>query len=236
MNPCCNATTCTLKGDAVCAHGQCCQDCQVGYTLISQPWHSFCTGLKFFHLILKHLKLNLADISSSFSWAHTCLSFICLNDCCMLSTFECSWNQQAPHAVNPVTLVTSLSSAPVQALTAPPTSTCMMATPATTWTATVITASVRLTNSSVSPCGAKVCGKTPCWLTLPMNGYVMVTSFFFMSFIMLCRSKTSSRNLLSKGKLCRRPLWQLWQGLQRLLCQMWSAVRPDVSIETYEYI
>uniref|UniRef100_A0A3B3VGG8 Disintegrin domain-containing protein n=1 Tax=Poecilia latipinna TaxID=48699 RepID=A0A3B3VGG8_9TELE len=29
MNPCCNATTCTLKGDAVCAHGHCCQDCQV---------------------------------------------------------------------------------------------------------------------------------------------------------------------------------------------------------------
>ncbi|KAK7901196.1 hypothetical protein WMY93_017965 [Mugilogobius chulae] len=27
MNPCCNATTCTLKGDAVCAHGQCCEDC-----------------------------------------------------------------------------------------------------------------------------------------------------------------------------------------------------------------
>lgn len=29
MNPCCNATTCTLKGDAVCAHGQCCQGCQL---------------------------------------------------------------------------------------------------------------------------------------------------------------------------------------------------------------
>ncbi|XP_054656771.1 disintegrin and metalloproteinase domain-containing protein 12-like isoform X2 [Dunckerocampus dactyliophorus] len=29
MNPCCNATTCTLKGDAVCAHGQCCHDCQL---------------------------------------------------------------------------------------------------------------------------------------------------------------------------------------------------------------
>uniref|UniRef100_A0A8C8DH09 ADAM metallopeptidase domain 12 n=1 Tax=Oncorhynchus tshawytscha TaxID=74940 RepID=A0A8C8DH09_ONCTS len=27
MNPCCNSTTCTLKGDAVCAHGQCCHDC-----------------------------------------------------------------------------------------------------------------------------------------------------------------------------------------------------------------
>ncbi|XP_052002073.1 disintegrin and metalloproteinase domain-containing protein 12-like isoform X2 [Xyrauchen texanus] len=29
MNPCCNATTCTLKGDAVCAHGQCCENCQL---------------------------------------------------------------------------------------------------------------------------------------------------------------------------------------------------------------
>ncbi|XP_050989618.1 disintegrin and metalloproteinase domain-containing protein 12 isoform X2 [Labeo rohita] len=29
QNPCCNATTCTLKGDAVCAHGQCCEDCQL---------------------------------------------------------------------------------------------------------------------------------------------------------------------------------------------------------------
>ncbi|XP_062863969.1 disintegrin and metalloproteinase domain-containing protein 12 [Trichomycterus rosablanca] len=29
MNPCCNATTCTLKGDAVCAHGQCCVDCKL---------------------------------------------------------------------------------------------------------------------------------------------------------------------------------------------------------------
>uniref|UniRef100_A0A8C2X6K0 ADAM metallopeptidase domain 12 n=1 Tax=Cyclopterus lumpus TaxID=8103 RepID=A0A8C2X6K0_CYCLU len=29
MNPCCNASTCSLKGDAVCAHGQCCQDCQL---------------------------------------------------------------------------------------------------------------------------------------------------------------------------------------------------------------
>lgn len=32
VNPCCNATTCTLMGDAVCAHGQCCDDCKVrGY-------------------------------------------------------------------------------------------------------------------------------------------------------------------------------------------------------------
>ncbi|XP_076856108.1 disintegrin and metalloproteinase domain-containing protein 12 isoform X2 [Brachyhypopomus gauderio] len=29
MNPCCNASTCTLKGSAVCAHGQCCEDCQL---------------------------------------------------------------------------------------------------------------------------------------------------------------------------------------------------------------
>lgn len=29
VNLCCNASTCTLKPDAVCAHGLCCQDCQV---------------------------------------------------------------------------------------------------------------------------------------------------------------------------------------------------------------
>ncbi|KAL2769115.1 disintegrin and metalloproteinase domain-containing protein 12 isoform 3 preproprotein [Daubentonia madagascariensis] len=28
-NRCCNATTCTLKPDAVCAHGLCCEDCQL---------------------------------------------------------------------------------------------------------------------------------------------------------------------------------------------------------------
>lgn len=28
-NRCCNATTCTLKADAVCAHGLCCEDCQL---------------------------------------------------------------------------------------------------------------------------------------------------------------------------------------------------------------
>uniref|UniRef100_A0A674N1Z4 ADAM metallopeptidase domain 12 n=1 Tax=Takifugu rubripes TaxID=31033 RepID=A0A674N1Z4_TAKRU len=51
MNPCCNATTCTLKGDAVCAHGQCCQDCQLkpAGTPCREPSNScdlpeFCTG------------------------------------------------------------------------------------------------------------------------------------------------------------------------------------------------
>ncbi|XP_062859695.1 disintegrin and metalloproteinase domain-containing protein 12 [Trichomycterus rosablanca] len=29
MNPCCNASTCTLKASAVCAHGQCCENCQL---------------------------------------------------------------------------------------------------------------------------------------------------------------------------------------------------------------
>nr|XP_024109634.2 disintegrin and metalloproteinase domain-containing protein 12 isoform X1 [Pongo abelii] len=29
MNRCCNATTCTLKPDAACAHGLCCEDCQL---------------------------------------------------------------------------------------------------------------------------------------------------------------------------------------------------------------
>ncbi|XP_067225726.1 disintegrin and metalloproteinase domain-containing protein 12 isoform X1 [Chanodichthys erythropterus] len=29
LNPCCNASTCTLKEEAVCAHGQCCENCQL---------------------------------------------------------------------------------------------------------------------------------------------------------------------------------------------------------------
>ncbi|XP_061788037.1 disintegrin and metalloproteinase domain-containing protein 12-like [Nerophis lumbriciformis] len=51
INPCCNATTCTLKGDAVCAHGQCCHDCQLkaAGTPCRQSSNScdlpeFCTG------------------------------------------------------------------------------------------------------------------------------------------------------------------------------------------------
>ncbi|XP_077407311.1 disintegrin and metalloproteinase domain-containing protein 12 isoform X2 [Vanacampus margaritifer] len=50
-NPCCNATTCSLKGDAVCAHGQCCHDCQLkpAGTPCRQSGNScdlpeFCTG------------------------------------------------------------------------------------------------------------------------------------------------------------------------------------------------
>uniref|UniRef100_A0A3B4Z401 Disintegrin domain-containing protein n=1 Tax=Stegastes partitus TaxID=144197 RepID=A0A3B4Z401_9TELE len=45
INPCCNATTCTLKGDAVCAHGQCCQDCQTSSlsdTLSLAPFNEIC--------------------------------------------------------------------------------------------------------------------------------------------------------------------------------------------------
>ncbi|GAA6079922.1 disintegrin and metalloproteinase domain-containing protein 12, partial [Tachysurus ichikawai] len=51
MNPCCNASTCTLKLNAVCAHGQCCEDCQLktAGTLCREPANScdlpeFCTG------------------------------------------------------------------------------------------------------------------------------------------------------------------------------------------------
>ncbi|XP_011601535.2 disintegrin and metalloproteinase domain-containing protein 12 isoform X1 [Takifugu rubripes] len=51
MNPCCNATTCTLTGDAVCAHGQCCDDCKLkpAGTLCRESGNScdlpeFCTG------------------------------------------------------------------------------------------------------------------------------------------------------------------------------------------------
>ncbi|TRZ01350.1 hypothetical protein DNTS_031870 [Danionella cerebrum] len=52
LNPCCNATTCTLKGDAVCAHGQCCENCQLkpAGTLCRESSNScdlpeFCTGV-----------------------------------------------------------------------------------------------------------------------------------------------------------------------------------------------
>ncbi|KAM9804016.1 disintegrin and metalloproteinase domain-containing protein 12 [Neosynchiropus ocellatus] len=51
MNPCCNATTCMLKGDAVCAHGQCCEDCKLKLagTMCRESGNScdlpeFCTG------------------------------------------------------------------------------------------------------------------------------------------------------------------------------------------------
>ncbi|KAM9462523.1 disintegrin and metalloproteinase domain-containing protein 12 isoform 2-T2 [Clarias gariepinus] len=51
MNPCCNASTCTLKLNAVCAHGQCCEDCQLkpAGTLCRESTNScdlqeFCTG------------------------------------------------------------------------------------------------------------------------------------------------------------------------------------------------
>ncbi|XP_030057683.1 zinc metalloproteinase-disintegrin-like NaMP isoform X2 [Microcaecilia unicolor] len=29
VNPCCDANTCTLKGEAKCAHGECCENCQI---------------------------------------------------------------------------------------------------------------------------------------------------------------------------------------------------------------
>ncbi|KAI5607420.1 disintegrin and metalloproteinase domain-containing protein 12 isoform X2 [Silurus asotus] len=51
MNPCCNASTCTLKFNAVCAHGQCCENCQLkpAGTLCRESTNScdlpeFCTG------------------------------------------------------------------------------------------------------------------------------------------------------------------------------------------------
>lgn len=94
-----------------------------------------------------------------FSSLHVFLSFplgLCLYVWFCVYVPECSWSQQALHAVNPVTPVICPSSAPAPALTAPPTSTCTTATPATMWMATVTTAFARLTSSSVSRCGAKV--------------------------------------------------------------------------------
>lgn len=144
---------------------------------------------------------------------------LCLfpNDCCLPCTFECSSSQQALHAANPVTLVICRSSAPAAALTAPPTSTCMTATPATTWTATVTTACARLTSSNASHCGDKVRERLP-FAGFAANGSGTIGNFF--DALCFCRSEAGSGRLLSKGQLGRRPLWQLWQGLQRLLCQM----------------
>ncbi|XP_043844578.1 disintegrin and metalloproteinase domain-containing protein 12 [Dromiciops gliroides] len=52
-NPCCNATTCTLKPEAVCAHGLCCENCQLkpAGTACRASSNScdlpeFCTGAK----------------------------------------------------------------------------------------------------------------------------------------------------------------------------------------------
>lgn len=46
VNPCCNASTCTLKGDAACAHGQCCQDCQVSNQEAGQLIACMSSGFK----------------------------------------------------------------------------------------------------------------------------------------------------------------------------------------------
>ena len=189
MNPCCNATTCTLKADAVCAHGQCCQDCQVRSAPMNRIFYwNFLNNLE--ELFLDHYAFDLYV---------------------SLSAFGCSWSQRVLSAVSPVTPATCQSFARATTLTAPPTSTYTMAMPATTWTATAITAYARLMSSSASHCGAKVCEGSPHRPILPGKGSLWNRP------TVSCRSKASTGHLLWKGQFSRRPLWQLWQGLERLL-------------------
>lgn len=138
LNPCCNASTCTLKGDAVCAHGQCCQDCQV---------HQAVT---FFCCCRFGLKL-LDCFPAKFVWAWICFS-----------VFDFSSNQQGLRVVNPATPAICPSFALAAAPTAPPTFTSMMATPATAWRDTATTAYARRTSSNASHYGAKVRKRHPC--------------------------------------------------------------------------
>ncbi|XP_046885169.1 disintegrin and metalloproteinase domain-containing protein 12-like isoform X2 [Hypomesus transpacificus] len=87
LNPCCNATTCTLKGDAVCAHGQCCEDCMLkpAGTPCRESSNScdlpeFCTGAN------PHCPANvyLHD-------GHACLSVdgYCYNGICQTHEQQC---------------------------------------------------------------------------------------------------------------------------------------------------
>uniref|UniRef100_A0AAV2LHQ5 Disintegrin and metalloproteinase domain-containing protein 12 n=1 Tax=Knipowitschia caucasica TaxID=637954 RepID=A0AAV2LHQ5_KNICA len=98
LNPCCNATTCTLKGDSVCAHGQCCHDCQLkrAGTPCRESGNScdlpeFCTGTS------PHCPANvyLHD-------GHACLSVdgYCYNGICQTHEQQCVtlWGQGAKAA------------------------------------------------------------------------------------------------------------------------------------------
>ncbi|XP_034050390.1 disintegrin and metalloproteinase domain-containing protein 12-like [Thalassophryne amazonica] len=98
MNPCCNATTCALKGDAICAHGQCCHDCQLkpAGTPCRESSNScdlpeFCTGTS------PHCPANvyLHD-------GHTChnVDGYCYNGICQTHEQQCItlWGQGAKPA------------------------------------------------------------------------------------------------------------------------------------------
>ncbi|XP_030643273.1 disintegrin and metalloproteinase domain-containing protein 12 [Chanos chanos] len=98
MNPCCNATTCSLKGDAVCAHGQCCEDCKLkpAGTPCRESSNScdlpeFCTGAS------PHCPANvyLHD-------GHTCQNVdgYCYNGICQTHEQQCItlWGQGAKPA------------------------------------------------------------------------------------------------------------------------------------------
>lgn len=44
-------------------------------------------------------------------------------------------------------------------------------------------------------------------------------------FIIVRRSQACPRDMLWASQLCRGSLWELWERLQRLLCQVWCEVR-----------
>lgn len=117
-------------------------------------------------------------------------------------------------------------------LTAQPTFICMMGTPATTSKATATTASARLMSSNASPCGDQVNQQlliswTVCVVfTFIFNilHFILMILFRFFS-LFVCRSQACPWDLLRASQLCRGSLWELWEGLQRLLCQMRCEVR-----------
>uniref|UniRef100_A0A3B1IUC8 ADAM metallopeptidase domain 12 n=1 Tax=Astyanax mexicanus TaxID=7994 RepID=A0A3B1IUC8_ASTMX len=105
VNPCCNSSTCTLKGNAVCAHGQCCEDCQLKPAGTpcreSSNWcdlPEFCTGSD------PHCPPNvyLHD-------GHTCHSVDghCYNGICQTHEQQCItlWGQDAkPHLLDELSM------------------------------------------------------------------------------------------------------------------------------------
>lgn len=46
-----------------------------------------------------------------------------------------------------------------------------------------------------------------------------------LSLVCVCRSQACPGDLLWASQLCRRSLWELWEGFQRLFCQMRCEVR-----------
>jgi len=69
-------------------------------------------------------------------------------------------------------------------------------------------------------------GPGKCIRYFPFYKIVIFSIFItvFSLFVFVCRSQTCPWDLLWESQLRRWPLWELWEGLQRLLCQMWCKV------------